>query len=134
MSVKVALNPEAFFASGERSPQEKSSNDLKNDIEALRGGGADTKGMEVDYWMKFSLPLATFFSTLLAAPLGAKFSRMGGYIGVVFTIILVFIYYVVMSVARSLGNNGVVDPVTGAWIQNYLFAVVGLFLLWRVDR
>ncbi len=53
---------------------------------------------------------------------------------VVFSIILVFIYYVVMSVARSLGNNGVVDPVTGAWIQNYLFAVVGLFLLWRIDR
>ncbi|MOA67072.1 putative permease YjgP/YjgQ family protein [compost metagenome] len=52
----------------------------------------------------------------------------------VFTIILVFIYYVVMSVARSLGNNGVVDPVTGAWIQNYLFAVVGVLLLWRVDR
>jgi lipopolysaccharide export system permease protein len=134
MSVKVAVNPEVFFASGERSPQEKSSADLKSDIEALRGGGADTKSMEVDYYMKYSLPLATFFSALLAAPLGAKFSRMGGYIGVVFSIILVFIYYVVMSVARSLGNNGVVDPVTGAWIQNYLFAVVGLFLLWRIDR
>jgi lipopolysaccharide export system permease protein len=134
MSVKVAVNPEVFFASGERSPQEKSSADLRNDIDALKGGGADTKSMEVDYYMKFSLPLATFFSALLAAPLGAKFSRMGGYIGVVFSIILVFIYYVVMSVARSLGNNGVVDPVTGAWIQNYLFAAVGLFLLWRIDR
>ena len=134
MSVKVSVNPEVFFASGERSPQEKSSTDLKSDIEALKGGGTDVKSMEVDYYMKFSLPLATFFSALLAAPLGAKFSRMGGYIGVVFSIILVFIYYVVMSVARSLGNNGVVDPVTGAWIQNYLFAVVGLFLLWRIDR
>jgi lipopolysaccharide export system permease protein len=134
MSVKVSVHPEVFFASGERSPQEKSSQDLKSDIEALKGGGTDVKSMEVDYYMKFSLPLATFFSALLAAPLGAKFSRMGGYIGVVFSIILVFIYYVVMSVARSLGNNGVVDPVTGAWIQNYLFGVVGLFLLWRIDR
>lgn len=134
MAVKVAINPEVFFASGERSPQEKSSEELKGEIEALKGGGADVKSMEVDYFMKYSLPLATFFSALLAAPLGAKFARMGGYIGVVFTIILVFIYYVVMSVARSLGNNGVVDPVTGAWVQNYLFGVVGAFLLWRIDR
>lgn len=134
MAVKVALNPDAFFAAGERSPQEKSSSELAEEIAALREGGTDTKSMEVDYHMKFSLPLATFFSAMLAAPLGAKFSRMGGYIGVVFSIILVFIYYVVMSVARSMGNNGVVDPVTGAWIQNYLFGIVGAFLLWRIDR
>ncbi|MEB3284071.1 MAG: LptF/LptG family permease [Candidatus Sericytochromatia bacterium] len=134
MSVRVALNPDAFFAAGERSPQEKSSDELAAEIETLRGGGTDTKAMEVDYHMKFSLPLATFFSAMLAAPLGAQFSRMGGYIGVVFSIILVFIYYVVMSVARSMGNNGVLDPITGAWIQNYLFGVVGAFLLWRIDR
>lgn len=134
MNVKVSVDPEAFFKAGERSPQEKKSTELYEEIQTLKGGGADTKSMEVDYHMKFSLPFATFFSALLAAPLGAKFSRMGGYIGVVFSIILVFIYYVVMSIARSLGNNGVVDPVTGAWIQNYLFAVVGLFLLWRIDR
>jgi lipopolysaccharide export system permease protein len=134
LNVKVNVNPDAFFAAGERSPQEKKSTELKIEIEALRGGGADVHSMEVDYYMKFSLPFATFFSALLAAPLGAKFSRMGGYIGVVFSIILVFIYYVVMSIARSMGNNGVVDPITGAWIQNYLFGVVGLFLLWRIDR
>jgi lipopolysaccharide export system permease protein len=134
MTVKVAINPEVFFASGERSPQEKSSKELKDEIMTLQEGGTDVKSMLVDYYMKFSLPLATFFSAFLAAPLGAKFSRMGGYIGVVFSIILVFIYYVVMSVARSLGNNGVIDPVTGAWVQNYLFGVVGAFLLWRIDR
>jgi lipopolysaccharide export system permease protein len=134
LAVRVTIKPEAFFAAGERSPQEKSSGELAAEIETLRGGGTDTKAMEVDYHMKFSLPLATFFSALLAAPLGAKFSRLGGYIGVVFSIILVFIYYVVMSVARSLGNNGVLDPVTGAWIQNYLFGVVGVVLLWRIDR
>lgn len=134
MTVHVSLNPDAFFAAGERSPQEKSSHELYDEIAVLREGGTDTKSMEVDYHMKFSLPLATFFSAMLAAPLGAMFSRMGGYIGVVFSIILVFIYYVCMSVARSLGNNGVVDPVTGAWIQNYLFGVVGAFLLWRIDR
>ncbi|HEY9724328.1 MAG TPA: LptF/LptG family permease [Oscillatoriaceae cyanobacterium] len=134
MNVKVAIDPETFFKAGDRSPQEKGSSELWQEIQTLQSGGEDVKSMLVDYYMKFSLPLATFFSALLAAPLGARFSRMGGYIGVVFSIILVFIYYVVMSVARSLGNNGVIDPITGAWIQNYLFGVVGAYLLWRIDR
>lgn len=134
LAVPVATNPEVHLASGERSPQEKQAHELYDEIQVLRTGGTDTRVMEVDYHTKFSLPLSTFFAALVAAPLGAKFSRLGGFIGVVFSIILVFIYYVVMTVFRSLGNNGVVDPVTGAWAQNYIFAMVGIFLLWRTDR
>ncbi len=134
MDIKVTINPEAFFASGDRSPQEKSSQELKTEIDALKGGGTDTKSMEVDYYMKFSLPLSTFFAVLLGAPLGARFSRMGGYVGVVFSILLVFIYYVVMVIARTMGNTGLLDPVTGAWAPDYLFGVLGLFFLWRIDR
>lgn len=134
LSVKVTLNPEAFFASGERSPQEKSSAELKEEIAVLQEGGTDTKFMEVDYHMKFTLPYSTFFVTLLAAPLGVRFSRMGGMIGIVLSIALVFVYYIVMSVARSLGNNGVLDPLNAAWLPNYAFGAVGLWLLWRADR
>lgn len=134
MAVPVKTDPEAHIASGERSPQEKKARELGEEIEILRGGGTDTRSLEVDYHTKFSLPLSTFFAALVAAPLGARFSRLGGFIGVVFTIILVFIYYVLMTVFRSLGNNGVVDPITGAWAQNYLYAMVGLFLLWRTDK
>ncbi len=132
--VTVDTNPETFFTQGDLSPQEQNSRQLKDQIETMKTGGVDTKALEVDYYLKFSLPFATFFVALLAAPLGLKFARLGAFIGVALTIALVFVYYIVMSIARSMGNAGMIDPITAAWIHNYLFGVVGAFLLWRVDR
>lgn len=134
VSFNVGSNPETFFTKEDLSPQEMKSQDLKEQIEIMKKGGMDTKTREVDYNMKFSLPLAAFFCTLLGAPLGMRYSRMGAFIGVALTIALVFVYYIVMSIARSMGNAAMLDPVTAAWIENYLFGVVGIILLWRVDR
>lgn len=132
--VKVDTTPETFLTQGDLSPQEQSSRQLKQQIDTMKAGGVDTKAIEVDYYLKFSLPFATFFVALLAAPLGLKFARLGAFIGVALTIALVFIYYIVMSIARSMGNAGMIDPITAAWIHNFLFGIVGAFLLWRVDR
>lgn len=132
--VTVDTNPQTFFTQGDLSPQEQNSRQLKDQIETMKSGGVDTKALEVDYYLKFSLPFATFFVALLAAPLGLKFARLGAFIGVALTIALVFVYYIVMSIARSMGNAGMIDPITAAWIHNYLFGIVGAFLLWRVDR
>ncbi|HBN10323.1 MAG TPA: hypothetical protein DD435_17345 [Cyanobacteria bacterium UBA8530] len=132
--VDVGTNPSTFFTQEDLSPQEMKSTDLAAQIKTMKEGGMDTKTREVDFNMKFSLPLATFFCALLAAPLGMRYSRMGGYIGVALTIAVVFVYYIVMSICRSMGNAGMLDPVTGAWFENYLFGVLGAFLLWRVDR
>lgn len=133
MVLEVAVRPEVF-AAGERSTVEKSASELKTEIDALKSGGSDVKSMEVDYNMKFSLPLSTFFAAVIAAPLGAKFGRLGGFVGVALSIALMLIYQVVMTIARSLGNNGVLEPWLGAWFPNLLFLAVGVVLLWRVDR
>lgn len=132
--VVVDQDPEAFFTQGDLSPQEQTSKQLRHQIDTMKSGGVDTKSIEVDYYLKYSLPLATFFITLFAAPIGLKFARLGAFIAVAITIATVFVYYIVMSIARSMGNAGMIDPVTAAWIENYLFGIIGVFLLWRVDR
>ena len=48
-------------AQGDLSPQEQNSRQLKDQIETMKSGGVDTKALEVDYYLKFSLPFATFF-------------------------------------------------------------------------
>ena len=132
--VKGDQNPKAFFTQGDRSPQEQTAAELRARIDTMKSGGVDTKSISVDYYLKYSLPLATFFIALFAAPLGLRFGRQGVFIGVSLTIATVFVYYIVMSIAHSMGNAGMLDPVTAAWIQNYLFGIIGVFLLWRVDR
>lgn len=134
MDVEVDQNPETFFTQGDLSPQEQTSRQLRAQIDTMKSGGVDTKSIEVDYYLKFALPLATFFIALFAAPLGLRFARLGAFVGVALTIGVVFIYYIIMSIARSMGNAGMIDPVTAAWIENYVFGVVGAWLLWQVDR
>lgn len=134
MDVEVDQDPEAFFTRGDLSPQEQSSAELGKQIATMKSGGVDTKSLEVDYHLKFALPLATFFIALFAAPLGLRLARLGAFIGVALTIAIVFFYYIIMSIARSMGNAGMIDPMTAAWVENYLFGAIGIWLLWRVDK
>ena len=133
LQIKFSLNNSSYFG-GDMNPSEQNSEQLKKQFEGLKKSGIDTKSLQVAYLMKFSLPMATFFAALIAAPLGMIFSRMGAYIGVALSIILVFLYYVIMQTFQAMGNAGVVPPLIAAWTQNILFGVIGAGLLWRVDR
>lgn len=133
LNIQFSLNNSSYFG-GDMNPSEQNSDQLSKQISGLKKSGIDTHQQEVALLMKYSVPLATFFAALIAAPLGMIFSRMGAYIGVALSIILVFLYYVIMQTFQAMGNAGVVPPLIAAWTQNALFGVIGLALLWRVDR
>lgn len=132
--VTVDQDAQTYYTQGNVSPQEMTSTELYHHIQQEKAAGLDTKSEEVDYNLKFSLPLAATVVALLAAPLGLKFGRFGIFIAVAITIALVAVYYVIMSIARSMGNAGLLEPFYAAWIENLLYAAVGAILLWRVDR
>ncbi|MEB3188338.1 MAG: LptF/LptG family permease [bacterium] len=133
MAIQFSLATSTSFG-GDVNPSEQSSSDLQKQISGIKKSGGDAKAAEVALLMKYALPLASFFAALIAAPLGLLFSRMGAYIGVGLSIILVFLYYVIMQTFQAMGNAGIVPPILGAWTQNLIFGVIGAFLLWRVDR
>lgn len=133
MNIQFSMTGQGTFG-GELNPSEQNSSELNSKIGDLKKSGVDTHSQEVALLMKYSMPLATFFAALIAAPLGMIFSRMGAYIGVALSIILVFLYYVIMQTFQALGNAGAVPPIIAAWTQNVLFGVIGIGLLWRVDR
>ncbi len=133
LNIQFSLNNSSYFG-GDMNPSEQNSSELSKQIDGLKKSGVDTHSQEVALLMKYSVPLATFFAALIAAPLGMIFSRMGAYIGVALSIILVFLYYVIMQTFQAMGNAGVVPPLMAAWTQNILFGVIGIALLWRVDR
>ncbi len=133
-TVRVDQEAKTYYTQGNLSPQEQTSAELYRHIQDLKKAGMNTSSDEVDYHLKFSLPLAATVVALLAAPLGLKFGRFGIFIAVAITIALVAIYYVIMSIARSMGNAGLLEPFYAAWIENFIYAAVGVILLWRVDR
>lgn len=133
MEIEVNFNNSTIF-SNQKSIQELSRGEAAEQIDNLKKQGVDTKSMEVDYYLKYSLPLATFFVALIAAPIGIKFAKMGTYFGVAISIALVFVWYITYTICRSLGIAGTLDPLLAAWIQNIAFGIIGVILLFFVNK
>lgn len=133
MDIQVTLNTANLIPQG-LNAQQMSTSQLTGQLSELKKSGGPTNQVEVALFKKFSVPLASFFAALIAAPLGLIFSRMGGYVGVAFSIILVFVYYVTLQITEALGNYGQIPPFFGAWTSNLIFFVVGGILIWRMDR
>ncbi len=90
------------------------------------------------YWIelnrRFALPTACLVLVLIGIPLGLSARKGGKGAGFVLTIVLVFIYYFISITGVSLARNGKVPAVLGVWLANIVFAIIGIILLWRVDK
>jgi lipopolysaccharide export system permease protein len=133
MDIQLSLSSASFIPQG-LNAQEMSTQQLSQQITDLKKSGGPTHQVEVQLYKKWAVPLASFFAALIAAPLGLIFSRMGGYVGVAFSIILIFVYYVTLQITEALGNYGQIPPFFGAWTSNIVFCLVGGFMVWRMDK
>ncbi|HLJ54245.1 MAG TPA: LptF/LptG family permease [Chthonomonadaceae bacterium] len=89
----------------------------------------------LDYHFKLSIPFSCLVMALCCPPLSLRFAKGGGFMGVLLSICLVFVYWNTMLLARIVGTPGpesgipLVPPVVAAWSQNVLFILIGLYVL-----
>ncbi len=88
--------------------------------------------VELNY--RLALPIACLVLALVAVPIGL-FSRKGGKaFGLMLSILLVFIYYVLMASGLNLAKEGRLNPVVGLWTANVIFGVAALIMLRQTNR
>lgn len=133
MEIQVKDELQDFFKN-QRTPQEMSSRELKQQIQILSDAGVDTNNFEVDYHVKFSYPLSGLIFALLGVPLGTQMKRGTKATGIIISIALVFLYYVVYSLGRSLGRGGMIEPFIACWIPNIIFLGLGIILVIRAEK
>jgi len=114
-----------------RRPYELSTRELRQRIETLEETGQTSYELQIAYHFKFSVPAATLVMTLWAAPLSIRFSRAGSFAGLFIAILGVFLYQGAMGWAEAIGQRYFLPPFWVAWSQNFIFGVMGLWLLWR---
>jgi lipopolysaccharide export system permease protein len=78
---------------------------------------------------RFTFPFASLVFAILAVPLGMQNRRSGKSGGFTVSLSVILAYYVLMSVARTLAEKGVVPPAVGLWIPNLIFLCLGVFFL-----
>jgi lipopolysaccharide export system permease protein len=125
MQINVGLEAAAFF-DGQRTPEEMTVRELRSQVDLFRAGLPPR--VAVEYHRKFAIPSASLVFALVAAPISLLAARGGRFVGVAASIGLLFVYYVVMSVARALGSTGVLSPALSAWAPNLLFVGGGALL------
>lgn len=79
---------------------------------------------------RLALPWTCFVVVLIAAPLGIGLSRRGVFSSVAIAIVLVFSMNFLNHLFLALGEGYRIPAWLAAWTPNFLFAVVGLYLLY----
>jgi len=97
-----------------------------------RTRGPDSRRYQIELHSRFSFPAASLVLMLVGVPLGVASRRGGKSSGFVFTILLVFFYYFLSSTGMALGKQNKLPAVVAVWSANFLFAAVGIFLLWQM--
>ncbi len=112
-----------------------SAQELYTRIVQQRKSGSVNKRDLLDFHFKLSVPFSCAVFALACPPLSLRFARAGNFMGVLLSIILVFVYWNALLAAKILGTKyaDVVPPVAAAWGQNLVFASLGAYYLWRQE-
>jgi len=86
------------------------------------------------YFQKISIPFSCLVFGLIGIPLGLRPHRTSTSIGLGISIVMIFIYYVFMSVGNVLGEGGYVPYIAAAWLPNLIFGGVGVYLISRATQ
>ena len=77
---------------------------------------------------------ASLVFVLVGAPMGLKPNRSSSGIGLGVSILVIFIYYILMFVCMAMGQIGAVPAVAAAWLPNLVAGAIGVGLLVRQAR
>ena len=109
--------------------------ELRDHIFAMKEKGSEgVKAYEVEMHTRMSAPAAVLILTLIGAALSSRKIRggIGMHLGIGITI--AFAYILFMQVSKSFAISGSLSPFLAAWIPNFIFCMLGIYLLIKAPK
>ncbi|MEH1944982.1 MAG: LptF/LptG family permease [Nostoc sp.] len=103
-------------------------------VELLGGDRQKIRKLEVRIQQKISLPFVCVVFGLVGAAMGSIPQRTGRGTSFGISVVVIFSYYLIFFISGAIAQAGVLSPFMGAWLPNFLFLGIGLFLLMRVAK
>jgi LPS export ABC transporter permease LptF/LPS export ABC transporter permease LptG len=82
----------------------------------------------VEIHKKFALPFACLIFAILGLPLGATTRKGGRMSGFTISIVIILVYYILITAGEQLAMDGKISPFVSMWGPNIFFAVIGIYL------
>ncbi|MBI4537556.1 MAG: LPS export ABC transporter permease LptG [candidate division NC10 bacterium] len=132
-NLRLSLNerPEEF-ARVAPSPEEMSYAQLQAYIERLTRSGVSVLRFQVDLYAKGSIAAVSLVMALIGVSFGMRTGKGSTMLWVGACIPMGFVFWTLLSVGVSLGRTGTLPPLVAVWLANTVFALAGLFSLWRL--
>jgi len=137
ISLPMGDNGQNFLSGAMNDTYTMNTQQLSRDIKFRKQtgqGGTDLAVRELTLGTKYAYPFAAFIAVILALPLSVRFGKNGRTLGVVLSIVGLFVYYAMVALFGAFGKNGALNPYLASWLPNIVTGVAGSALIWREDR
>lgn len=91
----------------------------------------DRNYVVIDLYDKLALPLTTIALVLVGVPLAITPPRVRYNRGFLFSILIIFAYYLVRALSISFGEEGTLAPALAAWMPNIVLTISGSLMYYR---
>jgi len=118
----------------QKNPRDTRFFELLNLIKLKKLMKQDTAKDRVELYLKISFPFFNFIIIILGIPLAANPRRSGGSVGFGLSVIISFIYFVILRAGQSLGYNHDLPPLLAATIGNIIFLVIGSAMFFKARK
>ena len=85
--------------------------------------------VSIELHKRFALPFACIVFAMIGVPLGIQNQRSGRAGGFSAGIIILMLYYMVMSAGKTIAEKEILPPSLAVWLPNALFIAIGIHLL-----
>lgn len=118
----------------QKNPEELTMKELKAQIRIMKTQYVDTSKLETELYQRITVPMASLIFALVGVPLGLQPARNSSSAGFAMSVIIIFFYYALMTMANAIGRSGALSPMLAVWIPNVVGLIAGLFLIRKASR
>ena len=85
----------------------------------------------IELFDKLALPITTIVLVLVGVPLAITPPRVRYNRGFLFSILIIFAYYLIRALSISFGEAGTIAPFLAAWLPNVILTILGAAMYYR---
>lgn len=127
------------FGIGDVNEMVKETTDEFNFFKLMRHIKKQKKNLEkkviveykINLFDKLALPITTLALAIIGVPLAITPPRVRYNRGFLFSILIIFIYYVIRALSLNLGSTGTIPPFLAAWLPVIIISAIGSWLFYK---
>ena len=106
---------------------------LKKQIKILERAGEPTHRFKTQWYFKVAGCFVNLIMLLTGISIAVNAGKSGLATRFGIALLMTFTYFILMRLGLTLGENGTLTPIMGAWLGNLAFGAIALIMFFKVS-